>query len=296
MPQITGGMNHLAADAGHNRFFVTAPPDQKLVIVDLRAGKVFGIITGYKPAAARFAPDLNQLCVSGAKAVTIYDGDSFAVLGKIALNGGVDELQYDAHTHRLYAGIQDAAHPAIAVIDLNSRKLLTYIKLSAKPQGFVMNASGTRLYANTTTADSVTVIDCQKLSVIAEWKLTSAQSNCPIALDNKTHRLFVGCRKPACLLILDAYTGKPIASIATGGGTDDMGFDPFADNVYVSCATGVITVIHEDNADQFSKLADVSTPLKSRNSLFVPELREFFLAVPRQQNAPAELRLYKANQ
>src|SRR5439155_153655 len=114
-----------------------------------------------------------------------------------------DELQYDPRTHRLYAGLQDASSPAIAVIDLAQRKLMMKIKLSKAAQGFVLEEAGHRLFANTPGEAQVTVIDYEKQAVIDEWKLAGAESNYPAALDEKNHRLFVGCRKPAKLLVLD---------------------------------------------------------------------------------------------
>jgi DNA-binding beta-propeller fold protein YncE len=62
--------------------------------------------------------------------------------------------------------------------------------------------------------------------VVAEWKLPEAQGNYPIALNESSHHLFVGCRRPTEVLVLDTASGKPIASVPTGGDADDMSFDP----------------------------------------------------------------------
>src|SRR4051812_27913888 len=61
LPQITGGMNHFAADAKRERFFLTGTVDKQLLVVDLKSGKVIKTIGGYSPAAACFAADLNLL-------------------------------------------------------------------------------------------------------------------------------------------------------------------------------------------------------------------------------------------
>jgi DNA-binding beta-propeller fold protein YncE len=149
LPQLTGGTNHLAADAKRHRFFVTAPGDKKVVVVDLNAGRVLKVIEGVPAAAAIFLPDLDQLCVSGGSGVAFYDGHSLAPLGNVDLNAAVDELQYDPRSKRVYAGVMDANDPGIAVIDAAGRKLLQKMKLPAKPQGFVIEQHGPRVYANT---------------------------------------------------------------------------------------------------------------------------------------------------
>jgi len=294
IPQITGGTNHLAADARRQRFFVTAPGEKKVAVVDLKAAKVLQVMSDVPASAACFLPDLDQLCLSGNGGIVFYDGAGLKMLGKVELGGAVDELQYDQKEKRLYVGLMDAQKPEIAVIDASARKLLASIKLPAKPQGFVLELDGSRIFVNTPGAGQVTVLDRRKQSLEASWKLSGAQSNYPIALDGKNHRLFVGCRRPASLLVLDADTGKTIASVETGGDADDMSFDPAAKLILLACGTGVISSIQQLDADHYRKLPDVSTPEGARNSLFAPELETFYLAVPHHGDTPAQLRAYRA--
>jgi hypothetical protein len=292
LPHLTGGTNHLAADSRRGRFFVTAPGEKKVAVVDLKAGKELRLLTDVPAAASVFLPDLDQLCLSGNGGVTFYDGDSLVAVGKVDLEGSVDELQYDPKRKQLYAGLMDADKAGVAVIDAAQRKLLTKLKLPAKPQGFVIEQSGPRLYANTPGAKQVTVLDRDQQSVVAEWKLAEAQSNYPIALDEVNHRLFIGCRRPARLLVLDTASGKTVAATDSGGDADDMSFDPVQHRVYLACGEGVITSVQQLNADQYRKLPDTQTVQGARNCLFVAELKRFYLAMPRHGNDAAELRAY----
>src|SRR5689334_18613043 len=99
LPQISGGMNHFDADGKSGRFFLTGTADKQVLVIDLKNGKVLKeLATTFSPAAARYAADLNILCISGGGGVTLYDGDSFEPGGKIELGGAVDELQYDPST------------------------------------------------------------------------------------------------------------------------------------------------------------------------------------------------------
>lgn len=292
LSELKGGTNHLAADAKRWRFFVTAPGEKKVFVVDLKAGKVLRVLTDVPASAACFLPDLDQLCLSGGGGVTFYEGDSFAPIGKVDLHSAVDELHYDQQEKRLYAGVMDPDKAGIAVIDARGRKLLSVLKLPAKPQGFAVEEKGPHIYANTPGAKQVTVLDRKQSSVVAEWKLSEAQSNYPIALDERSGRLFVGCRRPARLVVLDTATGNALAGVQTGGDADDMSFDPAGRRIYLACGIGVITSIQQADADHYRKLPDTPTADGARNSLFVPELGRFYLAVPRQGDAPAELRVY----
>lgn len=293
LPQITDGTNHLAADAKRHRFFVTAPGDKKLVVVDLKAGQVLREIEG-PAAAAVFLPDLDQLCVSGGGGVAFYAGDSLAPLGKVDLHTSVDELQYDPRSKRVFVGVMDAKNPGIAMIDPAGRKLLQTMKLPARPQGFVLEREGAKLYANTPAAQEVTVLDRDRGTTVAEWKLPQAEGNYPIALDEEGHRLFVGCRRPAQVLVLDTASGKPVASVETGGDADDMSFDPKARRAYLACGEGVISCVQESDGERYDRLADTPTAEGARNSLFVPELDTFYVAIPKHANGPAELSAYRS--
>jgi DNA-binding beta-propeller fold protein YncE len=286
-------MNHLAADAKRRRFFVTVPGQRKVLVVDLQTGKVLRTLTA-PAAAARFLPDLDRLCVSGDGEVRFFDGTSLAPAGTMQLHSSLDELQYDARAKRLYVGMMDPDKPGIAVIDAPGRRSLTRLKLPAKPQGFVVEPDTARVYANTPRGGQVTVLDLKTRSVAAEWKLGGARSNYPIALDPKNHRLFVACRRPARLLVLDTASGKGVAAVNIGGDADDMSFDPAGRRIYVACGAGVISTVQQLDADHYRKLSDTTTAEDARNSLFVDKLKTFYLAVPRRGSTPAQLRGYRA--
>src|SRR5206468_9170720 len=47
----------------------------------------------------------------------------------------------------------------------------------------------------------------------------------PMALDERSHRLFVGTRRPAMMLVLDTESGREVAAIPIGGDADDIFID-----------------------------------------------------------------------
>jgi DNA-binding beta-propeller fold protein YncE len=294
LPHLGGGTNHLAADAKRGRFFVTAPGDKKVVVADIKAGKELRVLTAVPASAAAFLADLDNLCLSGGGGVTFYDGDTLTPLARVDLGSSVDELRYDSKQHRLYAGLMDADKVGIAVIDAARRTLVAKLKLPAKPQGFEIEQNGSRLYANTPGAGQVTVLDREQNAVVAEWKLTDAESNYPVALDEANHRLFVGCRRPTPrMLVIDTSSGKTVAQVDCGADADDMSFDATHRCAYLACGAGVITGVQQVDADHYRRLPDTPTVAGARNGLFVPELQTFFLAVPGRGNEAGELRAYQ---
>jgi hypothetical protein len=113
-----------------------------------------------------------------------------------------------------------------------------------------------------------------------------------MALDEADHRLFIGCRKPAKLLVLDTGTGKTVATIDIVGDTDDLFYDAANKRIYVSGGEGRVTVITQTSADTYNVAGQVITAPGARTSFFVPETRTLYVAVPHRGQQKAELRAF----
>src|SRR5439155_24170333 len=139
----------------------------------------------------------------------------------------------------------------------------------------------------------IAVIDREKRSVTATWPMEKFQAHFPMAVDETNHRLFVGCRKPARLVVLDTTTGKPITDLAISGDTDDLFYDAALKRLYVPCGQGFVDVIDQPNADTYVLRERIKTRPGARTSFFSPDLNEFYLAVPARGNQEAEIRVFK---
>ena len=111
-----------------------------------------------------------------------------------------------------------------------------------------------------------------------------------MALDEANHRLFVGTRSPAKLLILDTETGKPITSLDSSGDADDIFCDAKNKRIYVSGGEGAISVFEQTNPDNYKLLGKVDTAQGARTSLFIADSGMLYVAVPRRGSQQAEIR------
>ena len=121
-----------------------------------------------------------------------------------------------------------------------------------------------------------------------------ATSNFPMALDEANHRLLVGCRQPAKVLVYDTTSGKEVGSFNIVGDADDLFYDAVRKRLYVSGGEGYIDVFQQQDANTFTRVAHVPTAAGARTSLFVPELSRLYLAVPHRGSQKAEVRVYEA--
>ena len=118
----------------------------------------------------------------------------------------------------------------------------------------------------------------------------------PIFLDETNHRLFVGCRNPAKLLVYDYATllGQLVATIPISHDTDDLFYDAASKCIYVSCGRGTIDVVRQQDANHYSIARRIPTATGARTSLFLPELRILCVAVPHRDGQAAEVLIFRA--
>ena len=293
LPNVEGRIDHLAVDLQGQRLFLAALGNNTLEVIDLKAGRVIHSIKGLRePQGLAFIPEANAVYVANGVdgSCEAFAADSFAPLRGVKFSGDADNLRYDAATKLLYVGYGDGA---LGVFEANTGKIIGHIALPAHPEAFTLEQSGARIFVNVPRAKQVAVIDRQRRAVVAHWPITQAAANYPLALDEAQHRLFIGCRQPARLLVLDTDSGKVVAQVECAGDMDDVFYDAKNKRVYVSGGAGFISVFAQLNADQYQAVAQLSTAPGARTSLFVPALGRLYLAVPHRGGQAAEVRVYE---
>ena len=115
-----------------------------------------------------------------------------------------------------------------------------------------------------------------------------------MALNETRHRLFVGARQPAKIMVFDTESGKVVADFASPGDADDIFYDATRRRIYISGGEGFITIVQQQDADHYKTATNISTALGARTSFFAPELSRLYLAVPHRGAQSAEVRVYEA--
>ena len=284
----------MSVDPGRQRLFAAAPTNGTIEIVDLKTGKASGSMEGERPASVRFAPEFNQIYATRGQSVYIYDGNTLGQVARINLESSLDELQYDPRAKQLYVGVMAADKTAIAILSLPDGRQLGEIKLPGKPQGFIVEQKGKRIFANIPALKQIAVADRESRKSLEPWSLAGTQANYPIDLDEERHRLFVGCRQPARMVVFDTNSGKPTANIQIGGDTDDLFYDPARKRVYVSTGGGSIDVIEQRDADHYQSRARIPTVAGARTAALSSVLNMFCVGVPKRAGQSAEIRVFQA--
>jgi len=291
---VEGRIDHMAVDLKGERLFIAALGNNTVEIVDLRAGKHMETITGlHEPQAVGFVPEFNKIFIANAQsgACEVFDGSSFKRIKSIKLSDDADNIRYDAAARRVYVGYGSGG---LGTIDAATGDQLGEIKLDGHPESFQLEKFGPRIFVNIPTSQKIAVVDREKPAAVTAWPVGVATANFPMALDETHHRLFVGFRKPAKLVVYDTESGKVIANLDSPGDADDIFHDGTRQRIYISGGDGFIGIIQQQDADHYKSLAKIPTASGARTSLFVPELGRLYLAVPHRGTQRTEIGVYEA--
>lgn len=292
LPGVTGRFDHFALDVKGRRLFVAALGNNTLEAIDLAAGQRLQSIAGLpKPTGVLYLADRNELFVACGDdgAFKVFNGVSLRPVRAVTGLDDADNVRFNAETGLIYLGCGSGA---LAVIRAATTEKIASIELAAHPESFQLEKNGRRIFVNVPDARHVAVVDRERGAVIATWPMETFQANFPMALDEPGRRLFVGCRNPARLVVLDTTSSRKVADLAISGDIDDLFYDAARHRLYASCGDGFVDIIAQQNSDNYERLGRIPTAPGARTSYFSPELSQFFLAVPERGAQEAEIRIF----
>jgi DNA-binding beta-propeller fold protein YncE len=298
LPEGTAKFDHFAIDLKANRLFIAATGNHSIEILDLNSGKVSQSLIGLgKPHGLAWVSGSERLYASdGTQADLKMFGQSPLVLAKaIKLSDDADDMVFDAKTKLLYVGHGggDAANPAkIAVIDTATNSLVTHLPVSTHPEGLEIDNSTDRIFVNVADAAEIAVIDGATHTQSATWKLTRAKDNVPLAYDEEHQVLFVACRNPARLVVLDGSSGKELADLPSDAGADDIFYDSGLHRVYLIAGSGAIDVYEIDAGKTVRAVGVTHTSAGAKTGLFVPAQHTLYVGAAANGGKPAQILVF----
>jgi DNA-binding beta-propeller fold protein YncE len=272
-----GGWDYLTVDPQTHRLFV--PRGTHTMVIDSGSGKVLGDIPGQKIAhGVAIVPSLGRGFITdggGDGAILIFDLKTYAVLGKLAALPDSDGIIYDAALGRILAvsgdkGVLMSFKPDI---DPKNGKIDPPIELGGAPEFLASDGVG-KVYINLEDKDVVAEVDLKTNKVVARWPVTPGGQPVGMSLDKKTHRLFIGCRKPQKMIVMSTDNGKVLAALPIGAGVDATKFHD--GQAFASCRDGSLVVAGEKSG-KFEVEQVVKTPLGARTMDIDPTTHKIYL-------------------
>ena len=269
-----GGWDYLTVDASARRFYISR--GTHVIVLDADSGKNVGDIPDTPGVhGIALAPELGKGFVSNGRegTVTIFDMKTLAPSGSKAKAGeNPDAILYDPATKRVFT-FNGRSHDSTA-IDAESGKVLGTIQLDGKPEFAASDAKG-EIFVNIEDKSELTVIDPAKLEVKTKWPLAPCTEPSGLAMDRQHRRLFVGCDNKM-MAVVDADSGKVLATPAIEEGVDATAFDDETGLAFASCGEGVITVIKEESPEKFSVVENAKTEPGARTMALDTKTHDLF--------------------
>jgi len=279
-----GGWDYLAFDAPTRRLFISR--GAKVVVLNVDTGTVAGEIANTDGVhGIAFAPEFDRGFTSNGHVgtVTIFDLQSLQVIGSVKTGMNPDAIVYDPASKRVFT-MNGHSNDATA-IDAATGNVLGTIPVAGKPEFAVADGAG-HIYVNIEDKSEELQIDTQNLKVTAQWPLAPCEEPSGLAMDVAHRRLFAGCHNQM-MAVVDADSGKVIATPAIGDGVDANAFDPSTGFAFASNGmSATLTVVHEDAPDKFSVVENVATQRGARTMALDPKSHEVYLVTADFAPAP----------
>ena len=254
-----GGWDYLLADPSAHLLYVTHGP--RVEVIDTTTGKAVGAITGLKGThGVALDPEgkFGYISDGGSNDVMIFDRKSFATVATVPAGGNPDGIVYEPATKTVWAF--NGRSGDATVIDTATRKVVATIKLPGKPEFPQADGKGT-VFANIEDRNVIVRFDAASKTLTATWPLTSCDSPSGLAIDREHHRLFAVCDGKK-MAVVDAESGKQLASPAIGDAPDAAGYSVKRQLAFSSNGEGTLSVI--DAAHGYRPLETVQTERGAR--------------------------------
>ena len=257
-----GGFDYVYADSAGRRLYVPrSGQGARVSVFDLDTLAPVGEIANTNAHGAAVDPKSNHGFAS-SKPVAMWDTKTLAPIKTIDVQGGPDGILFDPFNQRVWIFSHGA--PNATVIDTKDGSIVGTLDLGGAPEQAVTDGKG-HIYVDIEDKDNVAVVDAKTLTVTGHYELgDKGGTPAGLAFDVKNHILFVACRNPANMVMMNADDGKIIAALPLGTGTDGAVFNPATMEAFSSQGDGTLTVIKENSPTSFVVEQTVQTPVRAK--------------------------------
>ena len=281
-----GGTDYVAVEAATGRVFVSRATH--MMVVDGATGHVLGDIPntpGVHGAGIATKAGHGFTTNGGDQTVTMFDLKTLAVLRQITVGPGLDGIMYDEPDDKIILTNHSRPIGTLTALDPRSGDIVATVELEdTAPEGAAADGKG-HVFVNNESKHTIQVIDVNTWKATTSWPLAPCEGPTGIAYDKATNRIFSGCNKTS--VVLDASTGKIVATIANGTRVDALGWDADKKLIYIpNGGEGNVTVVHQDSADKYTVVATVPTFVGAKTITVDSKTHNVYLFQPERGPVP----------
>lgn len=266
-----GGWDYITYDPDGNRLFIGH--NSAIYVVDAASGKKLGEVPASGAHGAAIVSDKGLGFSSNGRAgtVTVFDVKTFAPRTDIKVGENPDAIIYDRHSKKVI--VMNGRSKDLMAIDPDTLKVVATVPLGGKLE-FAAADQG-HVYVNVEDTGEIAVVDSRSWKATQRWKLEGCEEPSGLAIDEKAGHLFSVCGNSK-MMVVDTKTGKTIASLPTGAGTDGVAVDPVAGLAFSSNGAGTMTIVRA-NGGKYEVAGNVPTERGARTITVDPKSHRVYL-------------------
>ena len=281
-----GGTDYVAVEPATGRVFVSR--STHMMVVDGATGKVLGDIPntpGVHGAGIATKAGHGFTTNGGDQTVTMFDLKTLAEIKRTKVGPGLDGIMYDEPDDKIILTNHSRPIGTLTAIDPVSGDVVATVELEdTAPEGAAADGKG-HIFVNNEGKNTIQVIDVKTWKAVASWPLAPCDGPTGIAYDKASNRIFSGCSKTS--VVVDADTGKVVASIPNGTRVDALGWDAAKKLIFIpNGGEGNVTVVHQDSPDKYTVVGTVATFAGAKTICVDPATHNVYLFQPERGPAP----------
>jgi outer membrane protein assembly factor BamB len=251
-----GGWDYLTFDSEARRLYIARAT--RVMVVDVDSGKLVGEIPDTNGVhGVALVHKLGRGVTSNGKAdsATIFDLKTLAPIATVKTGAKPDSILFDTFSGLVLTF--DGKSNDVTLIDPEKAVAVGSIALPGRPETGVSDGKG-KVFVNLEDKNMIAMIDVGARKVLASWPLVGCEEPTGLAMDIANRRLFSGCHN-GTLVVVDADTGRNVQKLAIGNGVDATAFDKDSGLVFASNAEGSVSVMQQEDPNQYTSLANIPT-------------------------------------
>jgi len=279
-----GGFDYVTFDSAMGRVLIART--DFTTAIDAKTGKLSQLASAAHGHMAIAIPGTTLLVLpQGAGKVRIADAATDMVLADIPAGMNPDGAAYDSFSKLVFVMNQRSGDATL--VDPAARKTVATIPIGGTLEFPASDGAG-KVFVNVTSVPEIAVIDVKTRTVTARYRLDGCKGATGLAYDPQAKLLISSCRN-GLAKVLQADTGKEVASLAIGDGPDAVFFDPVRKLAFIPCGgDGVLEVISLVDPAHISVVQHVATQVGSRTGTVDPQTgRIYLMASQRDPSAPS---------
>lgn len=233
--------------------------DSSVEVLDADSGKKIGVVS---PTNGAQGIQIVSLVKHGFAAngpdgtASMFDTDGLKVVKVIQAGKNPDAIGYDFLSKRVFVvnagsgdltAIDPATGDVLGTVDVKGGKLGT---ITVDGHGSVLVTDGEK--------NAIYGVLATSLKLKTTWKTAPGEGPTGGTVDAIHRRAYFACAN-GLLVVMDSVTGASVASVPVGKNPDGVVFDPGSARIFVANGDGTLTIIHQDNLNNYTPIQTLQT-------------------------------------